>query len=120
MRRPDEVPIERLSIQLLRLLDTIQYRNGEQFTFNGTNYLLVVCTAEDIANSRDAQAVESICSTQITGWDIYVLDSLTAELRTRMLFQQVLECNLRDKGRSPEAARALSKTEEARLFDKLH
>lgn len=103
------------SNELLHLIDIIKFEQGEEFTFNGTNFLLFLCDKDEIASGNAGQDAEYFKS-NIVDYDIYMFETLSGEDRRVKLFHEILECNLRDQGYSEDEAHRLTLEEEQKIF----
>lgn len=85
--------------ELLRVIDGIRFEDREEFTFNGSRYLLLLCTQEDVDSDESHEKVFYSGSTADRGgWDVYMLETLSDTDKRRGIFHEMLECNLQDQG----------------------
>ncbi|MDP3948504.1 MAG: hypothetical protein Q8Q17_00990 [bacterium] len=101
------------SKELLDFVNNLQLDDYMEFSFNGSNFLLVYTTEEDV--EKDGEDAWHHTSTAIDGSDIYILDTLPLEAKKRRLFHEILECNLADQGFSKEAHK-IAMDEEQKNF----
>jgi len=114
-----EIPESEIKLkaeELFRFLDTLPFEHITEFSFNGTNFLLLLVDAEEIASGEAGQDAEYARSDEIDGWDLNVFETLSGEIRKRKLFHEILECNLRDRGYSLKDAHNIAKKEEERIW----
>jgi hypothetical protein len=107
--------------ELLRIIDEVKLLNSFEFSYNGSNYLIILVTQEDIINSIEAgdeYAEENFYSrsTEIAGWDLYIKDSIKDTERKRVLFHEILETNLVDQGFETQEAHNIALKEEEKFF----
>jgi len=111
--------------ELLELVDTIKWEHGYRFEFNGTKFNLVMTDAESIElaekegdKNRYGEPAEYFQSTLIDGYDIYLHATISEADRRRIMFHEVLECNLRQQGYSSAEAHVITAKEEEKNFGK--
>lgn len=109
--------------ELLDLLDKVEWKSGFEFEFNGTEFYLVVTPADVLAEAKTedemadfGKPAEYIRSTHINGFDVYLHGTIPEKDRKRMLFHEILECNLVDQNFSEEEAHQITLGEEQRVF----
>jgi len=100
---------------LLSFIDSIQWEQGYEFSYNGSNFLLDITDAETVARGQAGLPAEYFKSTAIDGWDIYLHDTIPEAERKRVLFHEILEANLKDQGFSKNAHQ-LALKEEQKIF----
>ncbi len=111
--------------ELLTLLDTIQWEQGYEFTFNKTNFFLDITDAETLQKAKEEGRIEKcglpaeyFRSTYINGYDIYLHDTIPLSDRKRVLFHEILEANLQDQGFTYTQAHNITIKEEEKKFGK--
>ena len=100
------------SEELLSVIDKIKWENMYEFSFNGTNFLLIIIEKEDIETRDVGEEAEYHESTMIDGYDIYLFDTIPESNRKRVLFHEILEANLQDQGFKNEAHEIALKEEQ--------
>ena len=100
--------------ELISVIDSIKWEEDYEFSFNGSNFLLLLDTEDE--SDPEVQGAEYHASTSINGWDIYALETLAGEERRRRLFHEILECNIKDQGFSHEIAHQTAFEEEQKKF----
>jgi len=111
--------------ELLTLIDTVQWEQGYEFSFNGTEFFLDITEIEALQKA-DAEGrkekyglpAEYIRSTYVNGYDIYLHDTIPTQERKRILFHEILEANLRDQRFSQSQAHDITINEEEKVFGK--
>jgi len=103
------------SEELLRFIDNLELDDYMEFSFNGSNLLLIFLDEEDV--SHDGEDAWHSTSTAIDGRDIYILKTLPPEIKKRKLFHEILECNIADQGFSVAEAHELTVKEEQKNFN---
>ncbi len=101
---------------LLALIDTLQWKSYFSFSFNRTNYVLIIKDTETVARGRAGASAEYFRSTAINGWDIYLHDTIPSPDRKRILFHEIMEINLRDQGFDQQEAHQVTLVEEEKQF----
>lgn len=116
MEKIEQVPkIEINSEELLKTIDEIEWEEHYEFSYNGSDYILLLDTEEEA--DPETGGAEYHQSTATPGaWDIYILETLSGEERKRKLFHEILECNLKDQGIDHEMAHNTAKQEEEKTF----
>lgn len=104
--------------ELLSVIDNIRWENGFEFSYNGTSFLLFLLTPEEHEQNESNEEAEYFESTGKVGWDIYFLETLSAEKRRKKLFHEIVECNLRDQKFSNSEAHQIALNEEQKIFGK--
>ncbi len=113
-----EVNIE----ELISLLDEIKWENGNSFKFNGTEFLMLISTIEELNEPREpgvsfGDEAEIFGSNTVDGFDIYLHDTINESQRKRVLFHEILEGNLRHKfNLEGEQAHQIAFKEEEKVF----
>lgn len=111
--RKPEIKID----ELLSVLDSIQWEPMYKFSYNGSNFLLLLTTEEEAKEmTEEGGDAWHHTSTAIDGRDLYMLESLSGEERRKKLFHEILECNIRDQGFSLEEAHHIALEEEQKIF----
>ncbi len=98
------------------LLETIDFNYGTEFSFNGSNFFLILTNSTEVARSESDGDAFSSRSTYINGWDLYMYEGLEGEQRMRKLFHEVTECNLIDQGCDGDEAHLLALEIEEEVF----
>ena len=103
--------------ELMATINSLRWEDGEQFFYNGSEYHYISLREEEIdpvvgpvwyaRSSEDARV-----------WDVYVLDTLPEADRVRMVFHEMLECNLKDQGFGHEEVHGLALEQEEKQFGK--
>lgn len=104
--------------ELLATIDNIRWENGFEFSYNGTSFLLFLLTPAEHEQNESNEEAEYFESTGKDGWDIYFLETLSAEKRRKKLFHEIVECNLRDQKFSNSEAHQIALNEEQKIFGK--
>jgi hypothetical protein len=99
--------------ELIRTIDTVEFESGSRFNFRDKMYLLFMC---DQASASDGYSEGTYFSSNVADWDIYLLEKLNLHERKRVLFHEVLETYLRDKGLETENAHAKALEIENTIF----
>ena len=109
--------------ELLSLLDSIKWKHGYRFSFNGTEFYLNITETEKLRKAeaegtltRFGEPAEYFRSTYVRGFDIYLHDTIPAADRNRILFHEILEANLRDQNFSQKEAHKLTLEAEKKTF----
>ncbi len=102
--------------ELLSTIENIKWKNGYEFSYNGTNFLLIIIRKEDIKTKDAGEEAEHYASTEIDGYDIYLFDTIPEVNRKRILFHEILEANLRHQGLENKAHEIALK-EEQKIFN---
>jgi hypothetical protein len=106
--------------ELLALVRTLQYKHTEQFEYNGTGYLLLFVTKDEMKTDKQEGGLgldaEYSKSTLINGYDIYVYSGLKGQDRERKLFHEILEANLQDQNFSTNEAHDIALSEEVKIY----
>ncbi len=102
--------------ELLSVIDAIKWENGHEFTYNGTSFLLFLLTQAEHEQNESHEEAEYFKSTEKEGWDIYLLETLSAEKRRKELFHEIVECNLRDQYFSNSEAHQIAMNAEQNIF----
>lgn len=103
--------------ELLRVIDGLRFKDWEKFIFNGSRYLLLLCTQEDVDSDESGEKVFFVASTEDKGgWDIYMLETLSEAEKKRMMFHEILECNLSDQGFNHPLTHELARKTEEETF----
>ena len=110
MEELEQVPVVR-SDEIFKLVSDIELEEYTPFTFNDSEYQLIWFPKEDL--DKDGEAWFS-SSTQIDGFDIYILEDLTDKEKRRRIFHEILEADLAKKGFSKAHEVALA--EEEKLY----
>lgn len=105
-----EIDIE----ELKSTISKIKWEDHYQFSYNGSNFLLILVEEDPENNVSDG--AEYSRSTAISGWDIYIQKSLSGAERDRRLFHEILECRLLDQGISRENVHNISLEKEEEEF----
>ncbi len=103
--------------ELLSTIDNIKWENGHEFSYNGTSFLLFLLTLAEHEQNESHEEAEYFESTGgKDSWDIYILETLSAEKRRKKLFHEIAECNLRDQDFSNSEAHHIALEEEQKFF----
>lgn len=103
--------------ELLSVLENIQWESMYEFSYNGSNFLLVLTTKEEVKEMiEEGGDAWHTTSTAIDGRDIYIFEGLSGEVRKRKLFHEILECNIYHQGFSMEEAHRIALAEEQKIF----
>ena len=117
MKNQKETKIPEIKvIELLRVIDSIKWENGYEFSYNGTCFLLFLLTQAEHQQNESHEEAEYFKSTEKEGWDIYFLETLTEEKRRKELFHEIAECNLRDQYFSNSEAHQIALKAEQHIF----
>lgn len=100
--------------ELLNTVNHLKLQEGEKFSYNGTNFLLIF--SDKTSESDDHAKAVFHTSTLIDGFDIYILDSVPDDEKRRMLFHEMLEANLRDQSLNNMEAHNLAVENEQKIF----
>lgn len=111
MRNP-EVPKtpEINKFKLLQFLDTLEISDYQGFSFESTNFNIIVMEEDNHGDPFFAE------STLISGYDIYIPHA-RSEKDKRILFHEIMECLLIDQGIPQKEAHITTKAEEQKIFD---
>lgn len=105
--------------EALEIINSLKFGDHESFTYHGTDFLIILCSQEDIDSSANK---EEIVVTQSTiksgGYDIYILDSLSIDKKRRIVFYEIIKANLLDQGFKEVVAHRLAKEAELGVYDK--
>jgi hypothetical protein len=88
--------------ELLQVINSLSLTFGEEFEYNGSLYHLTLVEKED-EEIRKAGGAMYFRSRLNDPWDIHLLESLLEADKRRLLFHEVLECNLQEQGSQEEA-----------------
>lgn len=108
-RKPPEIKTD----ELLKVLESIEFEDYEGIHFNGTDFLLLLDTEEEVDPESPATYKPS---TAIDGYDIYIDETLSGKERDRALFHEILEANLLDQELSLDEAHEIAKEETQKTF----
>jgi len=103
-----------LKEEALEVVNTISFEELEEFNYDGTNFLLMTFTQEELEQNpeNEREDVFFSASTEIDGWDIYILDSLSVEEKKRRIFHEIIECDLISQGFETNAHTKARQVEE--------
>lgn len=117
MKKQERIRIPEIKVdELLSTIDNIRWENGFEFLYNGTHFLLFLLTPAEHEQNESNEDAEYFESTGKDGWDIYILETLSAEKKRKKLFHEIAECNLRDQEFSNSEAHKIALEEEQKIF----
>lgn len=99
--------------ELLGFLDNFVPEEHEVFTFGGFDFQIIYLDEGDSDNNQD---VFWSASTEIGGYDIYLLESLSDDEKKRRLFHELLEIDLIEQGISADESHPIVEAEEKKVF----
>lgn len=101
--------------ELLSVIDSLENGWHETFSYNGSDYLIIPLKEDEVEGDEKKEDAWFHASTEINGWDIYILGTLPKDIWRRKMFHEVLECNLISQGHA-EGAHGLALREEEKIF----
>ncbi len=110
----EDLPIRAQAV--FDLVRKMKINEGRIFEFDGTQYQVIWLNKKEVTADGGEASFEA--STQIAGFDIYMLKSLSPEVKKRQLFHEILESNLVTWGVPSKEAHNIVLVQEERLFGK--
>ncbi|MDB5189882.1 MAG: hypothetical protein JWN49_208 [Parcubacteria group bacterium] len=83
--------------EALSAVQELKMEEGEEFSYNGTDFYLIFISAKEMANSEDQSVGSFYASTLIAGFDIYLYEGLSEADKRRVLFHEIIEANLMNR-----------------------
>lgn len=101
--------------EILKFLDKFILEEYKTFSFGGFNFQIIFLDEDDLDADGD---IFWSTSTEITGYDIYILKSLSKDIKRRRLFHELLEIDLLQQGVSSDESHSIVQVEEEKVFGK--
>lgn len=101
--------------ELISIIEDIKWEDYYGFSYNGTDFLLILLDQDDIDSGNGGEMAEFTESTIINGYDIYLFETIPETERKRILFHEILEANLQDQGFKSQA-HDIALAEERKYF----
>jgi hypothetical protein len=111
-RRP-EIADQKLK-ELLSILDSIKFKDFEEFDFDGVKFLLQILPPSHLKKEEGGAWFSS--STYIEGIDIYIVKKQSPETRKRQMFHEVVEARAQGMGFDQDTAHQYALEQEQKIF----
>ena len=109
--------------ELINILDKIKWENRYRFSFNGTEFILMITPKKELIEAKAkgklkefGPPAEFFASTYVNWFDIYLHDTISEKNRKRVLFHEILEANLQDQQIPETEAHKIALREEEKVF----
>ncbi len=102
------------SEEILKFLDTFVINEQKVFSFSSFKFQILFLNEEEVDESDAFWST----STEIKGYDIYILYGLSAEKQRMRMFHELLEIDLNEQGISSDESHPIVQAEEEKFFGK--
>lgn len=100
--------------ELLLILDSIKFKNFEEFEFDGKKFLLQILPKSHLKEVEGGAWFAG--STYIDGIDIYIVKNQSPEDRKQRLFHEVVEAKVQAMGFDKKTAHEYALEQEQKFF----